>query len=151
MKHFFTFLTLAVLGFVSAFGQNAIKLETVGGKTMLFALDAEPVMTFDNNTLKVTATSGDPVTISIDDVAFFTFVNADLSEVGKVDMEMTWDAGTLTLSGIDDSTPVDIYSLDGSLISRGAPTDGRFTLNPRQLQPGVYVLRAGNFAIKLKI
>lgn len=57
-------------------------------------------------------------------------------------------SGQLSLTGLKAGTAVEIFDTAGRLMQRATATEGTLNMNISQLTAGVYVLRAGDTAVK---
>ena len=81
---------------------------------------------------------------------FQNIVEWDESGVEPTDAELLQVAvagGEITVTGIDDNTKVELFSMSGMLVGTAV---GPCTLNVNSA-PGVYILRAGNITRKLRL
>ena len=81
---------------------------------------------------------------------FQNIVEWDESGVVPTDAELLQVAvagGEITVTGIDDNTKVELFSMSGMLVGTAV---GPCTLNVNSA-PGVYILRAGNITRKLRL
>ena len=151
MKHLLSTIALVLVGSIAAFGSyNFLRISTVEGDTYFFSFEKDPVVTVKADGLTVTTNDAEPASFSFANFSHFDFAEADSSNIDGPALNMGWNAGTLTLSDLPAATIVGLYTLDGKTIFQKAAS-GSFSLDRNSLPKGVYILKAGNFSVKLAI
>lgn len=151
MKHLLTTLVLFFVGSMAAFGSyNFLRITTVDGDVYYFNFEREPEISLQSDGLKVTVSDTEPTAFTFENFSHFDFTDEDPTVVDGPSVNMGWNAGTLTLYNLAPGTDVTLYTLDGlTVIHRQA--SGSFTLDRNTLPRGVYILKAGNFSVKIAI
>ncbi len=122
-------------------------IETNAGTTVVFPLQTEPLITYQDNVLHVESTlPGREITMPATDVKRFIFANDDETGIlSNRDIE----GGAIT--GLTPGAIVRVYDFAGNLVSTlTADNDGFLNLATDSLTPGLYIIEtpAGTFKIK---
>lgn len=151
MKQLLTTFTLIIVGSIAAFGSsNFLRITTVNGDSYFFSFERDPEITIQSDGLSVTTNDDQPATFTFENFSHFDFVDADPTLVESPAINMIWNAGTLTLTGIEPGTTVTLYTLDGKTILRQR-ANGSFQLDRNSLPKGIYILKADNLSVKIAI
>lgn len=151
MKHLLTTLALFLVGSIAAFGSyNFLRITTVDGDVYYFSFEKEPEISIQSDGLKVTMADSEPTSFSFENFSHFDFTDEDPTAVEGPTLNMGWNAGTLTLSDLAPGTIVSVYTLDGKEVLQ-QHVSGTFTLPRNSLPKGIYILKAGNFSVKIII
>ena len=138
MKKFLSLvvLTAAVTASVTATAETALSINYTDGTVTSIALSAISTVTVDDGTVIVTKTDATQTTADTSDITNITF--------GE------W-AGITAINTDDDSYSgaVEVYAIDGRLVLTTTVNDGE-TVNLDCLDNGVYIIRAGNKATKVR-
>ena len=138
MKKFLSLvvLTAAVTASVTATAETALSINYTDGTVTSIALSAISTVTVDDGTVIVTKTDATQTTADTSDITNITF--------GE------W-AGVTAINTDDDSYSgaVEVYAIDGRLVLTTTVNNGE-TVNLDCLDNGVYIIRAGNKATKVR-
>ena len=138
MKKFLSLvvLTVAVTASVTATAETALSINYTDGTVTSIALSAISTVTVDDGTVIVTKTDATQTTADTSDITNITF--------GE------W-AGITAINTDDDSYSgaVEVYAIDGRLVLTTTVNNGE-TVNLDCLDNGVYIIRAGNKATKVR-
>ena len=138
MKKFLSLvvLTAAVTASVTATAETALSINYTDGTVTSIALSAISTVTVDDGTVIVTKTDATQTTADTSDITNITF--------GE------W-AGITAINTDDDSYSgaVEVYAIDGRLVLTTTVNNGE-TVNLDCLDNGVYIIRAGNKATKVR-
>ena len=138
MKKFLSLvvLTAAVTASVTATAETALSINYTDGTVTSIALSAISTVTVDDGTVIVTKTDATQNTADTSDITNITF--------GE------W-AGITAINTDDDSYSgaVEVYAIDGRLVLTTTVNNGE-TVNLDCLDNGVYIIRAGNKATKVR-
>lgn len=109
-------------------GVNALVLHLVSGQQVVCVLDENPKVTFRGDQLVLT-THLHEVSYRSDDVQKFTYTyieGAGIHQLVEPHSVFSFDDNIITTSGLQRNSQVEVYSLDGTLLSvTSVGTDGK--------------------------
>lgn len=131
---------------------NAMILRFTSGKSVVFQLEEQPVVTFSGSELVLT-THMNRVSYEAKTVAGFTYAYVDPAGVDRLSMPecmLTIVKNTLMAKGLEPESVIEVYGLDGVLVT-SAVTDknGVAQVALPEVHDTVYVVKTsvGNFKI----
>lgn len=144
MKRAFIVGAILLLGFSAVRAEEAcLIITTKAGTTAQFLIADTPVITYQDNLLKVEG-GGNEVSVEAEQVVSVDFVSG-VSGIDGVTVN-----GSL-LSGLLPGTPVEVYTLDGRHVaSYKADESNTVRVDLEKLSPGFYILRTPSASFKIK-
>ena len=121
------------------------------GTTQTYELAEQPVITVVGTELKIVANHAD-VSIPLSDVVRYTFQKrtTGIDEVDTNQEVIDYKDGVLTLSGLEASTPISLYTIDGRLLqAHTVADDGTYRQSLASLRQGVYVVKVNHKSYKI--
>ena len=121
------------------------------GTTQTYELAEQPVITVVGAELKIVANHAD-VSIPLSDVMRYTFQKrtTGIDEVDTNQEVIDYKDGVLTLSGLEASTPISLYTIDGRLLqAHTVADDGTYRQSLASLRQGVYVVKVNHKSYKI--
>lgn len=121
------------------------------GTTQTYELAEQPVITVVGAELKIVANHAD-VSIPLSDVVRYTFQKrtTGIDEVDTNQEVIDYKDGVLTLSGLEASTPISLYTIDGRLLqAHTVADDGTYRQSLASLRQGVYVVKVNHKSYKI--
>lgn len=156
-KTFLLFLGLALMALpmrAQGAGQPVQRLIVwkMDGTKVYFELTDEPVTTFANGSLVITANNG-VFSYPLAQMAKYTHEGLpegiDLPTVAPGDILVRQNNEMMLIDGLPDNTPVEVYSADGKLLLSQHAVGGQSTLLNLANQPqGVYIVNVGQTSFK---
>lgn len=134
-------------------GGQGLLVKTQDGKTAAILFKTVPVVTIASGKLTVKSTYADPVEFEITDIAEIQF--GDKSEATAINLPkgltcVLQEGGTL-LRGIPEGVQPRLYSLDGRNLPTPPVEEGELQLNRSTLGSGVFIVKIGSLATKIKL
>lgn len=137
-------LSLICVSKVTAESVNALVLNMVSDKQVIFMLDDLPIVTFEEGELVIT-TPKNVVSYQDGDVVKFTYSYVDPSKVAQTTMSDTmfkFEGNVLSAYNLEPLSDVSVFTVDGTLIiSAKAGANGEITLSIPQLSGNVVVVK----------
>ena len=135
-------------------GGQGLLVKTQDGETAAILFKTVPVVTIASGKLTVKSTYADPVEFEITDIAEIQFGDKS-SEVGAINLPkgltcVLQEGGTL-LRGIPEGVQPRLYSLDGRNLPTPPVEEGELQLNRSTLGSGVFIVKIGSLATKIKL
>lgn len=131
--------------------EQILQLYTRNGKIIRFALSDNPVTTFSDGMLRVTAgefSAEYPLT----DMIKYTFTS-EISGIESIDADSLIKIGfvnnKVSVSGVPVNEEINIYGIDGRIITMVEVTDSITVIDMSGYQNGIYVIKAGNARLKV--
>ena len=144
-------LLMLPLGLAADTLTSLIVLQKDGTKST-FELATKPQVTFEGTDLKIHSGETD-ATISLSQIVRYWFETRDASGVTEMNVDesaVSYEGGTLVLSGLKTGTTANVYSTDGRLVqSLTAQRDGSYRLSLSSLPTGVYVVKMNTTTYKI--
>ena len=134
-------------------GDQGLLVKTQDGETAAILFKTVPVVTIASGKLTVKSTYADPVEFEITDIAEIQF--GDKSEATAINLPkgltcVLQEGGTL-LRGIPEGVQPRLYSLDGRNLPTPPVEEGELQLNRSTLGSGVFIVKIGSLATKIKL
>jgi len=154
MKHLFM-LVLVLAGWIavpaSAEEKEAMVVETNGGTNVVFFFDEKPEMTFSGENVEIKSTK-ESVLYPMNEVEQVKFEMRTVgieNTLADSDISFRFE-GQLIVEGLNPTTPVAVYSLNGTQCLEGKADDnGKAVLPTETLSPGVYIVKANKISFKI--
>lgn len=133
-------------------GGQGLMVKTLGGETVGVLFETNPVVTITNGKLRVKS-SAETVEFEITDIAEITFGDArEYTAITPVrDFSYVLQDGGALLRGIPEGVKPRVYTVDGRSIPAPAVAGGELQLNRSTLGSGVFIIKVGSFATKIKL
>ena len=151
-KLFLLLLSLICVSKVTAERVNALVLNMVTDKQVIFMLDDLPIVTFEEGELVIT-TPNSVVSYQEDDVVKFTYSYVDPSKVSQTTMSDTmfkFEGNVLCAYNLEPLSDVSVFSVDGSLItSAKTGVNGELSLSIPQQSGNVVVVKSSVAKFKM--
>lgn len=131
---------------------TALRVTPTSGEPVTFLLDEKPEINFNGEKLTVTTTGKtDGVTFEMDQIdnIDFTTVTA-LEKIEQPGIAVRYEAGSVTFSNIPEKSPVSVFTVDGRAVVQTTASDS-FTIGVCDLEKGIYVVRIGRFTTKISL
>ncbi len=133
---------------------TSLSIKKTDGKTTTILFESNPVMTISDGTLLIRSSAPEPTEIGIADIAEIAFGDGSNS-INKVDKDddlvcVVYDNG-VTLRGIPTDVAPMIYTIDGRRIATPDCQDGELKLSRATLGGGIFIVKIGSFATKIKL
>jgi len=147
-----------VLSAMSMYGRQAgemvfkrLALHLVSGETVRFELDANPMMTFNDESL-VLVTDETQILYALNQVSKFTYEGEEesaLPSVEETSILVHQDRELLSIEGLSEGTPVGIYTLEGQRVIMTRALGSEPTqVSLGTLPEGIYIIQAGSLSYK---
>ena len=158
MKKTFLFLTALTLSIGTALAsseaKNALKIHCKSGTNVTILLDESPKVTFQDDDVIIT-TQKQVLSYPSSDVVRFTYETVDATGLQAVaslsGIQVSFGEGTVSVSGLQSQTSVNIYALDGKLLSSAiADKHGFATLSLPEVASSVFVLKTSSLTLKIR-
>ena len=134
-------------------GGQGLLVKTQDGETAAILFKTVPVVTIASGKLTVKSTYADPVEFEITDIAEIQFgdkLEAAAINLPKVLTCVLQEGGTL-FRGIPEGVQPRLYSLDGRNLPTPPVEEGELQLNRSTLGSGVFIVKIGSLATKIKL
>lgn len=141
--------------------QNVMVAHLKDGTVAELAFKYKPVMTFTENDVVFSAiVDGKDYVVSypIRNLAKFTFTTSEnpgnppteVQEVEQSDIRFLIDNYTITVTGLAQDLPVNVYSADGRLLNTGkADRNGTASFSIEELPAGTYIVNSQGITFKV--
>lgn len=153
MKRFFLSLSL-MLTVCAVFASSALIVTPVSGEAVRFVFEQEPEVSFVGSKLHVkTNEAGRTAEFEMDDIeslSFDTASGAAAAEAPGSGIVCTHRGESVVFSNIPEGTAAAVYTPDGKVVMT-AVAGGELTLDRSSLGAGLYIVRIGAFAAKVKL
>ena len=130
---------------------NALLLHLSSGSQILFQLDENPIVSFQEDNLLI-STNKNVVTYCAADVQRFSYIT-DPSGIITKDIVMpkfSIIGNLLVVNGLEPSSKFKIYSDDGILqVSSIVDIDGNTSVNIPNIQGKIYIVKTANSSFKI--
>lgn len=132
-------------------GQGLL-VKSMGGETTAVRFEANPVVAVSNGRLTVTSDSEDAVEFEITDIAEIRFGDAKGMAVEGVEA-FSWvvQEGGVVLRGLPEGAVPRVYSADGRCLPVPPAEGGELRLSRETLGTGVFIVKVGTSAAKIKL
>ena len=134
-------------------GGQGLLVKTLGGETAGVRFLKHPVVTMADGRLTVTYGESETMAFEIVDIAEIVFGDATnvegISTPDGFAFELQGDAALLR--NIPDGTKVQVYSLDGRSLPSPTVSNGQLLLNRSTLGTGIFIIKIGTLATKIKL
>ncbi|MBP5361146.1 MAG: T9SS type A sorting domain-containing protein [Bacteroidaceae bacterium] len=153
MKRLLYLLLIACVTIVARAETQRLVVWQRNGATAFFNLDEEPKTTFEDGKI-VIKTSTTTVSYLLTDVLRYTYEGATITTVNEPairpgEMRYTQSKSKIMFDGMPAGTRLEVYSLDGKIITTLHAQEGRRTIVDLEGQPaGTYIVKAGEVTIK---
>ncbi|MEE1298622.1 MAG: T9SS type A sorting domain-containing protein [Muribaculaceae bacterium] len=124
---------------------------THAGSTFSYALDAKPVVTYENEEIVVTTTTSSAV-YQATEVAKFTLsdVATSVENVAQPQGMVKNNGNVLTFSSFEPGTRVQVYSVNGIMIANELiGLDGNLEIRVSEYSSGIYVVKTKGITCKI--
>lgn len=133
--------------------RDVLRLYTRNGKIIDFNLSQHPITTFLDDMMLVK--SGEfTASYPLDDLVKYTYIQDSSEDVLPTgdNISVGYEEGNIVISGLQEGTPVEIYTINGWLIDKFV-ADGRNTIgvSMKGRQPGLYIVKVGCITVKTLI
>ena len=156
MKKRLFFLTVMLIAFLTATfagnESNTLIINQKNGGKIVLALEKKPVITFQGETLMITATGSSSYSISMADVQSYTFddTSTDIASLKVAGNLPVIRNGHVIFQKMNQGQTVDIYSVDGKMLSSIKVCDnGLADLDLSTLPKGVIIIKSPYTQIKV--
>ncbi len=134
-------------------GKQGLQVKTQGGETATVLLEANPIVTAANGKLNIKQDAADAMEFEIADIAEIRFDDKPNSiagtEAGGLSCIVQGDG--VLLRGIPQGARPRIYSTDGRCLATPAPHDGELRLGRETLGTGIFIVKVGTLATKIRL
>ena len=124
---------------------------THAGSTFSYALDAKPVVTYENEEIVVTTTTSSAV-YQATEVAKFTLsdVATSVENVAQPQGMVKNNGNVVTLRSFEPGTRVQVYSVNGIMIANELiGLDGNLEIRVSEYSSGIYVVKTKGITCKI--
>jgi len=136
-----------------------VYIEQTDGSITKYALEDDPVFTFEGDTMVVTC-QGDELLFGLSDVKYYYFETVKVATAirsvtvngngGNEDVRPTIAFGEASFSGLKAGARVAVYTIGGQAVSIvKADADGNAAIDLSQLPKGIYILRTPSKSFKI--
>ncbi len=133
-------------------GSQGLTVKTVGGETAFVRFESNPVVTVADGRLLVKPSTEDAMEFEITDIAEILFGEAPdvtaIKGLSVFDCELRDDG--VVFRGIPEGITPRVYSVDGRSLPKPLFHDGELRLSRETLGTGIFVVKIGSFATKIK-
>jgi hypothetical protein len=134
--------------------QNTLIVLTKDNVLHQFILADKPKVTFEGTQLKVTCEKASAsASFNLSDIIRFTYAGKDAAGIDEMTTdpaEISMEEGVLVISQMKANSTVNVYSMDGKLVSQlTAQRAGTYRLSLSSLPAGVYLVKADNITYKI--
>lgn len=146
-------LAMIASGDLSAQNPDALVVYTTDGRQTVYNLKDEPVVTFGDNLLIVTAGNVriEHPLADIDNISYETTGAIETTTSGN-DAPFVQNDNSISFSPFDRDESVAVYSVDGRLIKHYKVTAGEnLTIRVDAFSPGVYLVSVGDVSYKIVV
>lgn len=149
MKKFL--LTLCLLGGLSSFAlaDKITQTITVNGTEVTGVLVTS--INFEGDEATLTYSDGSSETAPIEQInILLSYKSGTPTAIEEVSV-FTFNGivgGNLSISGLENGTPVQVFDLTGKALASTTAAEGQASINVSSFRPGVYIARAGRQSIK---
>ncbi|MBD5224761.1 MAG: hypothetical protein HDS68_02175 [Bacteroidales bacterium] len=134
-------------------GNQGMLIKRTDGKTTAVLFKSNPEVTVSDGKLIIKSSAPEQSEIEISDIAEIAFGDGSDS-VGKIERNdlvcVVYDDG-ISLRGIPMDTEPLIYSIDGQLMATPTCRNGELNLSRLTLGSGIFIVKVGSFATKIKL
>lgn len=130
---------------------NAVRIWMSSGKQVVLLLEANPLVSFDNNDV-VVKTHMDEVRYASSDVVKFTYATVDASSVShlKTESHFAFCNDGLRAMNLDPHSDISVYTVDGILLSTGkTDSSGNARIVLPTQQGAVYIVKTSVATFKI--
>ena len=151
MKRLFITFSCLLFSFgVMSQEKNNMLVFLKDGTQLSFHIEASPRITFSDKNLKIVSTAA-AAEIARDNILRFEFMSMPLSSVNKIsdNSNFSIEGNSVIVSPLAPGTQVQVYTLNGSLISTSdAGSNGIVNLQFSDYPSGIYIIRYNDNSIK---
>ncbi len=139
----------------AAGSETCLAVTETSGAITYFALSADPSITFENDEMTVMTESEGSLTVAIDDVVRYNFVEEVASMIGRTVAteggSTVFSSGMAYVPGLKAGESVYVYTADGQQVSStAASSNGEACVNLSGLKAStVYILRTPSASYKI--
>ncbi|MDE5790875.1 MAG: hypothetical protein K2H96_06585 [Muribaculaceae bacterium] len=130
----------------------SLYVNTVSGDQIEYAFEKKPVATFEGDNLIITVTDAPGVEYPMNEVKNITIQGKEESGVAEsenVKYQIRITDSYITVKGLAEPNGVEVYSLSGVLVGKGAPDQsGNCEVSIENLAQGVYVVSLPGHSFK---
>lgn len=150
-----TLLVMSVTGLAVSAESLCLTLHFTNGETARFAIPEKPVMTFEENQIKVTTAENVEGIYDRSKIADFDFtmgVTASAADINSdADYSVDFTSGSILRIAGNDVTSAAAYNVAGQKVAYASVDCGTVVLNLQSLPSGVYVIEIpGHESFKIK-
>lgn len=134
-------------------GGQGLLVKTTAGETAAVSFEARPVVTMADGRLTVTSGSADAVSFEIADIAEIIFGDTgDATAITDVKgLALVLQEGGALLRGIPRGVQPRLYDAEGRSLPVPAVRGGVLRLDRSALGRGIFIVKAGRFATKVRL
>ena len=156
MKKIIVFLfsiIASTLGFAE--DANYLVLQLKNGNIEEYCLSKKPIVSFVDNSLRITVEEKVEMEILRSEVEkfYFSYTPCDITPTNNQHVAFYYlDGKNVRITGLKNNTPISVFSLDGKIIStKKSNTSGEITVYLGDLPKGVYIISYGERSIKINM
>ena len=151
MKKFIFAVTTSLFAFGAlAQTQQELVVHLTSGEQVHFNLETLPETTFSGDSIVITTTESRTSYI-LTDVQFFTYesFSQGLNDLRASDIRIRENNGQLEIEGLAEKTVVEVYSMEGKIVTRTQAHASQVTVLPLSTCPaGTYIIHTGGISYK---
>lgn len=133
-------------------GNQGLIVKTSGGESVTIRFEANPVVTVEKGKLNITSSQDEDMAIEITNISEIQFGESDGTAISEIEgFSCIIQDGGILLQGIPHDLKPCIYSIDGRSLPTPTVSGNELRLNHATLGPGIYIVKVGSFATKIKI
>lgn len=133
-------------------GGRGLIVKTLGDETAAVLFEANPVVTVSEGKLNIKPKTADAIEFEISDIAEIVFgeVSDATAIKGTEGFAFVLQEGGALLRGIPEGTTPLVYSIDGRRLPTPSFSNGELKLSRATLGSGIFIVKVGTFATKVK-
>lgn len=131
--------------------QQELLVHLSSGEQVRFNLETQPETTFSGDSIVIITTEA-RMSYILNDVKYFTYEDftQGLNELALSDIRIRENNGQLEIEGLADRALVEVYSMDGKVVTSTQAQASQVTVLPLSTCPaGTYIIHAGGLSYKI--